>query len=308
VVIKDQAGVRSRAHDLRRLALASGGLAAATAGFLPLHRLYSERDLDHAPHVPHPGWQVDATEASLGVLLVLAMVGAALVLARAWRRARAHSPFRLLPLLAGFAPGLALGLTLSYPFGQAVELASDHTDSAAATRRGEQQRLAEFQLSPAVSVHASSAPAALAAVLLRPSDLGQGWYDAFRPNPAAAHQAPGQKPVVGARSALVRTHRTQHGWSLADPLLTEVVDVLGSPAAATAAISVATQPPPDMRVITRRVLGVRVTQLVTPRGVQGERAGFVVGRYAFALRCDGMPGSTFDPIVDAAEKRALDGS
>jgi hypothetical protein len=308
VGITDEPGKGGRANDFATLALAAGGVAAAAAGFVPLRRLYLERDEDYSSVVPHPGGLVDLTEAALALLLGLGMLLAAVVVSRGWRRTRDQAPRRLLPVVGAVVPGLALGLALQIPFEHAVLLASDHTAAAKATARWERQRLEQYQLSPAVSVPASPAPPGLAALLLRPRDLGPGWYDGLRPNPATRSPVLGEKPVVSARSTLVRTHREGVGWALANPLLTEGVTVLGTPAAAAAEVLARTAAPPGSHNVTRHVLGVEVTQLVTPRAAQTEVAGFVVGRYAFVLRCTGMPGNDVSTLVDAAVKRALAGS
>jgi len=283
------------------LGLASAGVLCAAVGLVPLGRLFLLRwSSDYHDEIPYGGWQVDVSEGVLALLLVVLGVGCASRLRRRWASLRGRTPYLRVPVLIALLPAVALGLQLDAPLTAPVTWASNHTAAAEASHTAWVERLAELRGSPASPTDAPPAPPELAALLMRPSDLGAGWYSGQRPNPIALARTPG----VRARTLLVRTHREGIGWAVADPLLSEYVEALPTATAAQAKVPVR-YVPPGSRDRVRHVAGVHVLQRVTPQSHMGELASFAVGRFLFTLSCSPMPGSTFEAVVDAAVRRAL---
>jgi hypothetical protein len=214
-------------RELLRLGLAAALLVASVAGMIDLGAFVAERWTQDFPlNVPYGGWQVDVSEGLLAALLLVVACLAARTVVRGWQTVRPLAPYRLAVPLLAVLPGLLLGAGAGSAAKASVGWASDHTSAAEAERVATRAMLAANRIAPPVTPsYEPPAPAALAARLLRVTDLGSGWYDLSRPE-AIDTKGPGLSPPAGqlswARSGLQRAHRHGEYW-VADAFLVQTV-------------------------------------------------------------------------------------
>jgi hypothetical protein len=289
---------RGTRRDLVVLGASAAVLIAGVTGAVALvHVVREYRGIDLTGR---QWWPVALVECALALPLMAAVAGAGAVLRGRWRALRGRSDHLRVPLLVALLPGVLLGGALDLPFDASVSWAADHAPATAEARRQLEAERAEMQRSPTIRRPVTPAPRELARLLLRPADLGAGWYDGFSPNPSTVTPSPGARPDA-ARSALVRTHREGIGWALAEPFLLERVTQL--PTAIAARTTAAAGRQDSLPRQTVRVDGVAV--LLSPKG---QWATFALGSRAFEVtlsyntRAPGAP-ALLD-LVRAAVRRA----
>ena len=208
--------------------------------------------------------------------------------------------------MAALLPGLFLGGGLAgSPMRSAISWASDHTDAANQARAEFQSMMPTNPEAPPIlfpGVGAAAAPA-IAARLLRGSDLGAGWYDGQRPNPSELSGGlPGRN--LSVRSSLSQWHWTGKMWLPGD-LAFESLRRFGTPAAAQSDLAVSTRG----AAMHSRIAGVTVFEHVDATGSLKDRtATFAVGTDVFTLTIVGThTEQAFNAGVASAVRRATTG-
>ena len=305
VEVVTQPGPRVR-RGLVVLGLATTCLVCAVVLLPRLAHLFLARSSDsYDEHVPFNGWQVDVAEAALGLLLATTIVLCVLVVKRRWVALRGRTPYLRAPVLMAALPAIALGGVLEKPLTSVVTWASNHTAAAAATREQFQDWLANDGPTPVLEVAPPSAlpvPGKVAAHLLRPSDLGVGWYDTTRPNPYSFRvypQALGVRPLWGVRLSVLEQHRIDGRWHR-DHLVWEDLRHYATAADAQRALPALVQ---DPQARSGAVRGVPVWR-------RGHSATFVLGSDVYVVLshvslAGPLPPERLDTVVDAAVRRAL---
>jgi hypothetical protein len=184
-----------------------------------------------------PGWQVTVARIGLGVTGVAGTAVAWLV----WRRLRTRWLLRRRDGAKAFAlallPGVIVSVFLAEPMYRVEAWASEHTAAAARDRQEFRAEIGDASHPPApVDFGRPAADPGLGSHLLTPADLGDGWYDASRPNPQASDipaDRVAEGAMAGAKTHLLLARWQGHYWDLGD-LLVESVTTFGSRAQATA--------------------------------------------------------------------------
>jgi hypothetical protein len=214
---------RSGRRELVRLAAAAIAFAVTLGVAFGYTGLLFQAREEFSDLAPFHGWQLWTTEAALGAVVAAASIVAGCWWRRAYRSLRDRSPHRRAVVMAVVLPGLAVGAVVGQAARPALTWASDHTAAAGEERERFDSFQREVQRAPlAVPLSMPSAPAELAVRLLSPGDLGAGWYDSTRPNPAS-RQVPADAARDGATahaaSWLVQAHRAGGEWAFGLSLL-----------------------------------------------------------------------------------------
>ena len=222
-------------REFMRLTVAALAFPAAVGLAVHYTGVIAEAHSDLSFTAPFPGWQVWATEAALGALVVAAVVCGFRWLRRRYRALRDRTPHRRAIVMAAVLPGLFIGGTVGLPFEPALSWASEHTASAHSARAHFLQMMRDMRRAPlATPMHNPPAPPAMANPLLRPADLGSDWYPSLRPDPVSDPvriDAEASGAVERARSWMTQAHRDGQGWALGLGLF-ETETRFGSPAQA----------------------------------------------------------------------------
>lgn len=212
------AGAVNPAHrgELLRLAAAALASVAAIAATVKYGDILAEANSGDSFDVPFQGWQLWLAESAFGLGGLAAIVVAGRWLRGTYRRLHQRSPYGRAIVLAALLPGWFLGGVLALPSLGVLTWASNHTARADAVLEHLMAERRAWLESPTVTLRTKPAPVVLAGTLLRPADLGAGWYDSSRPNPSLTpvRRGPGDEPVDGARSMLTQAHRSGPGWDI----------------------------------------------------------------------------------------------
>ena len=165
-----------------RLTIAALCTFASAGCVLALGGMFAERTLPDATFAPFGGWQLYAMGAGFGLILLALLV---ISVAGLQRRIRAHKPrlaHQRAVVLGAFLPGLLAGALLGNPMSSAIAWASNQTASAADAKAEAGRLQAESRAGPpAPATGKPAAPSSISAHLLRPMDLGSGWYEGQQP-------------------------------------------------------------------------------------------------------------------------------
>ncbi len=177
---------------------------SAVGCVLALGGMFAERTLPDATFAPFGGWQLYAMGAGFALVLVTLLV---VSVAALQRRIRAHEPrltYQRTVVLGAFIPGLLVGGLLGDPMSSAISWASHQTASASNARAQANLLLAEDRDGPpAPATGKLPAASGISAHLLRPSDLGDGWYDGQQPAASEAN-VPCPRSLSSRRRQLVQ--------------------------------------------------------------------------------------------------------
>jgi hypothetical protein len=268
-----------------------------------------ERTLPSSTYAIFGGWQLNAMAIGFAAALLVPLVKTVIALVRGYRNLRGRTPHRRAVVLAAFVPGLFLGGLAGNPMSAAISWASNQTADAGHARLTARQLLAEYGKTPPVHTTGKpAAPAALAALLLRTSDLGRGWYSQQQPNPAEtpiSRLARRSGATAAVRATLNQAHWTGNAW-LPQHLVVEGLLRFPSPDAAGR--------------YRNSVLAKHATTITTVGGLPvyetglGEKsawrsASFIAGADLFTLTVNvdasGTPAvAAFDALVAKAVARA----
>jgi hypothetical protein len=271
--------------------------------------MFAERTLPDSSFAPFGGWQIYAMAAGFGFVLVTLLVGSAGAVRRRYRALGVRTPHRRTVLIAAFLPGAFLGALLGDPMASAVSWASNHTAAAHHARSERSRLLAEGRKGPpAPATGGAAAAQAIAALLLQPSDLGDGWYEGQQP---MASEAPvrATEGMYGATLA-IQTRLQQAQWTGAAWLPRHVI---GEELLRFRSVDDGGR---YLRTIADRssslVDGVSVYERGLSTSAPSRSAEFLVGADLFSITIDvttaGTPTpSDFAALVDKAVQRATDG-
>lgn len=204
-------------RDLLRLTTAALAFLAAVGAATQYAGVLLEANSEFSFTAPFQGWQLWAVEGALGLVVAAAVFFAFRWLRRTYRALAERTPHRRAIVMAAVLPGLFVGGTVGLPFEPLLGWASNHTATATAWRTHSMAERQAWLQSPTTTVNAKLAPWFLAEPLLRPADLGPGWYDTTRPNPVQ-NSLPAtiarRGGVDQARVWLTQAQRSGGGWSI----------------------------------------------------------------------------------------------
>lgn len=292
---------------------------AATVGYVGL--LLERRD-EFSLFAQFSGWQLYSVEVALAVLIVTIGGVAGRTLFRRYRELRGRTPHRRAVVLAALLPGLLAGVLAAAPMRAALSWASDHTAAAASARHKLEAWLADYRKAPPMPPSFfAAAPAALAARVLRPGDLGAGWYDGTKPNPTLApvrsdFSANGE--LAAARAVVTQQHWTGQSWSLDHFVLESEVKFVSTAAATaylkawwhstasdSACCSVSYAAKTSRHVEHALVWQRDVTSTTGTRREAAFTVGSTFFMLSFDLKPDAKAGSNaYEPVLRAAVARA----
>lgn len=309
-------------RELPRLGLLAAAMFAAVAAAVGYVGLILERRNGFSSFAQFSGWQLHVVEAVLALVVLGVGVSAAWMSVPRYRRLRDRTPHRRAVVLAALLPGLLAGGLAVAPMRAAFSWASDHTAAAASARHKVEAWLRNYHKAPPVlPSFSASAPTALAARVLRPSDLGAGWYDGTKPNPTVArvrNDASATGEVAAARAIVTQQHWTGQVWSLDHLILesemqfvstsaaTDYLRTWWHPAASTSACCSVSYDAKTSRHLQHELVWQR--DVTSTRGTRRE-AAFVVRTTFFMISFDLNPdlktgGKAFEPVLRAAVNRA----
>lgn len=291
---------------LVRLGVAGLCVFGALGGAFAFAGVLIDRLEPFGSYAPYGGWQVDATAAAFGAMLLTLLLFSDRALRRRYRDLRPQTRHGRAVIMAVVLPGLYLGGFAGYPVHSAISWASKQTSDA-------HRAIADYRKAPPILPLGIGDPAspALAARVLQPSDLGAGWYDGERPNPSVVSGGLQGQPL-SVRSTLSQWHWTGAMWSPGN-LLLESLRRFATPATAQAYLAKFGEQPkgvpgPRLGPVTHvRVGTVLVYEDQEVGSIRLRGAAFVVGADEFSVTSSNVPAADFATLVKAAVDKATTG-